>query len=819
LEDSGYFHDSRHDEASMWAFACNAICRRLGRRTSGFVGSLTLATIVVGLALVGTFEPLERTLIDVRGALLSRPASGTLVIVEIDARSLRALNTWPWSRVYHASVLERLQSAGADSIAFDIDFSSRTTPASDNTFARALSAANGRAILTTFLQSGSRDGSVALVENEPLPELRVNAPLASVNISLDDDGRLRRYAVADYGPDKKRASLAVSLSDRIYQGPSEYYIDFGIQPASIPRLSYVDVLDGHFSLDTVRGRKVLIGATAVELGDRYAVPVYQVLSGVEIQALAYETLVQSRLLQRTGWLVTISGLLAIVFLCRLLLSGAWRRIFLVSLALAGCIFGVSLALQAALPISVDIAPWLVAIAASTVLAIVRQLEQQALLALRHRAASIRQRALMRSVFDDSFDGIMVADIHGRIETLNRAGAEMLRQTPDKARGCLVDEVLPGTAAVLVGDPGLLGTTHPQHTEITIRHDDGTKLTVELVVSRSQAPLQGGSRERGSEGDVFVIVFRDVSLRKAAEAARQQALQDAMAANRAKNEFLANMSHELRTPLNAIIGFSEVMKNQQLGPLENGRYLEYAADINSSGRHLLELINDVLDVSRIEAGRCELREEIVDLVSLLDSCSQVFSSSIVSTNKTFAVQLDSNLPAIRADERALKQVILNLLSNALKFTGPNGSIRLGAFLTSDGCPTIEVRDDGIGIPESHLARITEAFYQVDGSLQRQHEGSGLGLYLAKRLTELHGGHLGIESHSGNGTTVHVCLPRERIADVPWSSDSPPAFCHSTIAPRRSRPHGLGPSPVGISSTPVTGPHLPLRLRELPMPPRL
>ena len=758
----------------MWAFACNATWRRLVERSSGFLRGLALAAVLVALALMGAFEPLELTLLDLRYSLLPRPASGTLVIVEIDPRSLRALNTWPWSRAYHAGVLERLRSAGADLVAFDIDFSSRTTPGSDGAFARALAATNGRGILTSFLQSASRDGEEGLVENEPIPELRTNTPVASVNVSVDDDGRLRRYGVADYGPNKRRISLASMLVNKVYQGPREYYIDFGIQPETIPRLSYVDVLDGRFSPSAVRGRKILVGATSVELGDRYAVPVHQVLSGVEIQALAYETIVQGRMLQRTGWVVTISGLLVVVMLCRLLMSGDWRRNFLIGLALAACILGLGLAAQAVLPISADIVSWLVAVVASTVLATIRQLEHHARLALRHRTAITRQRALMRSVFDDSFDGIMVTDLRGSIETLNRAGARMLRQTPDGARSRRINEILPG-AETLLHNLSLARTAVPQETEITLSRDDGTRLTVEIVVSRSQTHPEGGLRERkNSEDDVFVVVFRDVSLRKAAEAARQQALEDAMAANRAKSEFLANMSHELRTPLNAIIGFSEVMQNQHLGPLGNGRYLEYAADINNSGQHLLEVINDVLDVSRIEAGRCELHEDIVDLVSLLESCQQMFSGSIINTNKTFEVRLDATLPRIYADERALKQVVLNLLSNAFKFTGPNGTIRLSAFVTSDGCPAIEVCDDGIGIPETHMGRVTEAFYQVDGSLKRQHEGSGVGLYLVKRLTELHGGRLSIESRCGNGTTVRVCFPRERIADPREISDLHPTM---------------------------------------------
>jgi signal transduction histidine kinase len=258
--------------------------------------------------------------------------------------------------------------------------------------------------------------------------------------------------------------------------------------------------------------------------------------------------------------------------------------------------------------------------------------------------------------------------------------------------------------------------------------------------------------------------------------REQALrgakEEAEAASRTKTQFLANMSHELRTPLNAIIGFSEVIRDETFGPVP-GRYAEYAASIHDAGRHLLSTINDILDISKIEAGRLELRDGPVDLQWVARACTDLVRGKAEDTSVTVEIDVADGL-TVRGDEIRLKQVVLNLLSNAVKFSPAGGSVRLSASIESpSGEVTITVADSGIGMDPTEIRVALEPFGQVDSSLARRYEGTGLGLPLAKRLTELHGGRLDIESRKGNGTTVRVILPVERILIIPdAAADEPP-----------------------------------------------
>jgi signal transduction histidine kinase len=241
--------------------------------------------------------------------------------------------------------------------------------------------------------------------------------------------------------------------------------------------------------------------------------------------------------------------------------------------------------------------------------------------------------------------------------------------------------------------------------------------------------------------------------------------EAKAADRAKSEFLATMSHELRTPLNAIIGFSEIIKDEIFGPVGSTQYRDYADDINSSGQHLLGLINDILDLSKIESGADELHEDRIEIPEIIRSALKLVGQRAERGGIRLETELPDQLPALRADERRLKQILVNLLSNAVKFNDAGGEVTLRAWCRTDSGYVFQVIDTGIGIAPEDIPKALSRFGQVDGNLNRQYEGSGLGLPLTKALVELHGGTLDMQSQAGVGTTVTVRLPAERIIGSP------------------------------------------------------
>ena len=371
------------------------------------------------------------------------------------------------------------------------------------------------------------------------------------------------------------------------------------------------------------------------------------------------------------------------------------------------------------------------------------------------ASARRSETQMRRVVEGSAQGIIVRT--GKdVLYMNDSFARMVGYS--SARECMSAESSPNSlihpddvpTVVRHLQARLSGQEAISNYEFRLVRRDGAILWVETYAAMVEWDGQPAS----------LSWITDISRRKAMEGELLKSKEAAEYANRSKTDFLANMSHELRTPLNAIIGFSEVIKNEMFGPA-GARYVDYARDIHDSGQHLLEIINDILDLAKLEAGKLELHESDIAIGALADQCLALLRGRAAEGRVNLVTNLQADLPLLRADRRAIKQVLLNLLSNAVKFTPPGGSVTIACQHNVTGELDLAVSDTGIGMSEADIAVALSPFGQIDSSLARQHQGTGLGLPLCKSLLDLHGAQLIVASVPDMGTTMTARFPASRV----------------------------------------------------------
>ena len=374
-----------------------------------------------------------------------------------------------------------------------------------------------------------------------------------------------------------------------------------------------------------------------------------------------------------------------------------------------------------------------------------------------RAAERKVReseARLARLLDIADDAIVSADSRHRITLFNKGAERIFGFTAEEVLGRGLEMLLPveirhdhaGWMQAFAFAP-VPSRMMGERAEVIGRRKDGSHFPAEASISHF---TQGGAT-------TFTAVLRDISMRKQTEEKLRAATAEAERANRAKSDFLAGMSHELRTPLNAIIGFADMIRTETMGPVANTIYLSYATDILTSGQHLLDMINDILDFMKIDAGKLVLQWADLDVRSEVETCLRMMRPSMAKAGLHTTASFAPDVHVLRGDAKRFKQILLNLLSNAVKFTPAGGSVTIAAEIGENGDLLLTVRDTGIGIAAEDLATVMEPFRQVPHALARDKEGTGLGLPLTKRLVEMHGGSLVLESAADAGTTVTLRFP--------------------------------------------------------------
>lgn len=366
------------------------------------------------------------------------------------------------------------------------------------------------------------------------------------------------------------------------------------------------------------------------------------------------------------------------------------------------------------------------------------------------------QARFAKVVDIAGDAIILIDATQRITLFNKGAEKIFGYAATEIEGRPLTLLMPERFRRAHGAhvEGFSGANSPsrlmgERREIIGCRKDGTEFPAEASISHFQQDRE----------TVFTVILRDISERKAIEVGLAAAKAEADQAKQRLSAFLANMGHEFRTPLNAIIGFTDMMEHELFGPVGSERYRGYIQDIHGSGLHLLELVNEILDFSKTESNQLSLDESAFDIATVAENCVRMIAPKAEQSGLSVSSNLKHGIE-LKADQRRVKQIVLNLLANAIKYTPAGGRIVVNGGIDCNGGLVTSVTDTGIGIAEEDLPRVLEPFVQVNNAANRKTQGTGLGLPLSKRLAEMHGGRLQIRSSPGKGTTVAIHWPSER-----------------------------------------------------------
>lgn len=749
------------------------------RQLDNLLSVTLLVLVAIGLSYSDVLWRLDRWIYDVQLTLLAKPASSDIVIVQVDQKSLQKLGRWPWPRNVHAQLLDRLSAAQPRTIALDFIFSEadRQHPEFDADLSNALTRHKSVILPVIIERSGS-----TVVRAAPLPEFSQHSGLGHANIELDKDGIGRSIFLwlsldGSQWPAMPLAIYAAhqpeilgslqnlqseSASSDILQGTSRVLLPFFDPATDFTRVSYWDVLSGTLPHETFTNKYVLVGLTASGIERELPAPLAvgnRPLSGVDFIAAGLDGLLKQVIWQPLpgAWqLVLTVTLVGIALKVSTFYSPRWLGLVLSLIAAAVLVF--SLLLLYTCQYWFAPAVTLAVVCLSYPLRTWRHFEKliQSLFAERKRAY-ITLNAIV--------DGVIAIDKNGIVDFMNAAAQDIVgSKRPKHTSSHHIDDIFSVEINGAVHKISELiaqstmnhGALQLSNSRLSVfdQHVMNANLTVSPLIG-SRGALIGTVLTINDIGER--IIMAKMLLQKTEEqTVMRELINRTEQVSLAKSQFLSQMSHELRTPLNAIIGFAQLMQIADPDHPLAETHRDSVDEILKAGFHLLGLINELLDLAKIESGKINLNISSVSLHELLDDCEALITPLL--NNKELQLIVDNRLPhevSLIADPKRAKQILLNFLSNAVKYNCPRGTITLSSAFVAINRVRISITDTGKGLADEEQTLLFQSFQRL-GAENTDVEGTGIGLAITKQLAELMSGNVGVRSAPGKGSTFWVEL---------------------------------------------------------------
>ena len=690
--------------------------------------ALALSWFAMPLPQIRALEHFQETL---RFELSPDNRNFNSAVVAIDTASLRAMPDWPWTRERYAELLEQLNEAGVKAVAFDIDFSARRP--GDEAFGEAIRQSSAPVYLATYRQE--YDGMPGVVaEISPNSTVLSTAKLASTVFPVDPDGVVRDMPPAEHFSNGPVPQLAPQLTGRQLDGPRG--IDFAQDVSELPIISFTDVLARKDVRDQLNGRVIFVGATATELGDQFALPGHGLMSGVVLNAIAYET--ARRHTEKTPGhpligllLVAIAAIAASIPLT----EAGIRKYTLINFGVFAGIFTTGFIMQALFGIMVPTTIAYVVQLAGGAIMMIMAADAYALQIFKTRMNVEKYARILKCMMRSNHDGILLINRANRIESLNLRAADLLGMPREDLMNASITEQAPDLLDVKQGMPALL----------EIAGQDGVTRFVEASATRVALPVSGSRYEkRKSIRTLTLFTLHDLTAQKQAEQAERDAKEQHARASAAKSTLINTMTHELRTPLNAVCGFADLIADSTFGEHSTPEYAEFGEMIRSGGKQLLGVVNDMLLATRLQSREVEPESRKFALREAVDDA--LGRARLRQSWTDPVVHLDLGDIRLEADYDLTVTAIYHLIDNAGKFAGASGEVWISA---DPKTAAIIVEDNGPGPGVNDLNSLKELFQQGDGSRTRSFEGCGLGLFLVDHVARLHGGELKLSARNEGG----------------------------------------------------------------------